>query len=183
MNNILSLNKKGISEIVSYVLMIVVVIGISIAVGSYLRVQVPKDKFTCSEDIALLLDHISCFVANQTGDPGTIAVTYRNTGLFTIDAVYARLGESGRRVKTLINDPNEPGKTTNEAYEKFYFIEINESGSPDPGLKPGHLIQQTYSTNVIKEAGKYDFEAQPAVVEQGKLSICPTILKQTITCS
>ena len=53
-------NKRGISVIVSYVLLIVIAVGVSIGVYSYLRLQVPKDRLECNPDIALSVQKYSC---------------------------------------------------------------------------------------------------------------------------
>lgn len=172
-------NKKGVSEIVSYVLLIVIAIGLSVAVAAYLRVQVPKDKTSCSTDFSLLLEKIDCKISNGEA---TLTATYRNTGLFTVDAVYARVAPAGKKVKQLINDPNNQNINPSVAYSRFYFIQ-NPNSTIDVGLKPGQVIQHIYQTSLISLPGKYEFEAQPAIIEKDSTALCPNIVEQTISCS
>ena len=79
-------NKKGISELVSYVLLIV--LAIAIAGGVYLwltSIAKPLQTVECP-DISLILENYSCFGANKggAGNIGNITLFLRNNGRFDI---------------------------------------------------------------------------------------------------
>lgn len=160
------ISNKGLSELVSYVLLVVIAIGLSILVYSYLSVYTPKDKPTCGEDVALIVQDSWC----KSGSPATVNITILNKGLFKVDAAYMRFGNSNREVKLLLN-PNDLYLT------KFV-------GSPDTGLKPGNSITRQYQTSQATSPGEYGLEVEPAVFNNNDLALCPkAIITQSIKCT
>lgn len=90
-------NKKGISEILSYVLLIVIGISISVLVYNYIRGQIPQgnDGTECDEATSLV-------VLDYTCDPITkiINLTLENHGRFSISGFTAKLGNSTTTLAT-----------------------------------------------------------------------------------
>ena len=159
------INKNGLSELVSYVLLIVIAVGLSIAVYNYLLAYTPKDKPTCSEDVSLVLQDSWC----TSGSPGTVNVTLLNKGLFKVDAAYIRFGNVSRNVKLLLN-PNDLYLTA--------FV-----GSSNTGLNPGDSITKQYTTPQAATPGTYGLEIEPAVFNNNQLALCSgAIITQQITC-
>src|SRR3989344_2267950 len=60
MNKSLFTDNKGISEMVAYTLLIIIAVGISVLVYTYLQVLVPKDKATCPDTISATILNVSC---------------------------------------------------------------------------------------------------------------------------
>jgi hypothetical protein len=108
-------DNKGVSLMIGYVLLIVIAISISIGVFAFLKLYVPLDKPECSDDISVRIDEANC-------ENGEFNITMTNNGLFTADGVQIRIGESGRIVKTLLNNGTSG----------FRFIDL-----PGSELKPG----------------------------------------------
>ena len=159
-------NKKGLSELVSYTLLIVIAIGLSVLVYNYLSAYTPKDKPTCSEDVALIVQDSWC----KSGSPATVNVTILNKGLFKVDAAYIRFGGKDREVKLLLN--------TNDLYLTKFV------GSSDTGLKPGDSVTRQYQTSQANSPGDYGLEIEPAVFNNNDLALCPgAIIKQSIKCT
>ncbi|MBM3233434.1 hypothetical protein FJZ18_04700, partial [Candidatus Pacearchaeota archaeon] len=114
-------DKRGVSEIVGYVLLVLIAVTLSVGVYVYLKLQVPKENIKCENDATLVIDAASCKALS--GINKELTITLSNKGLYTVDAAYIRLGISGKKAKTWLNDPDK----TNEGY--FYLT------NPDTGKK------------------------------------------------
>lgn len=166
----MNISKKAVSEMVSYVLLIVIAVGVSVGVYSFLSSYTPKDHAECTADVKLILQSYEC----NAGDPGRIAVSLLNKGVFSVDAAYIRFGAVDSKVKTLIN--NEEGNTNNG----LYFIDGLETG-----LKPGAVYVKEMILDKPIVSGKYGLEIQPAVFsENNELALCSqATITQEIDCS
>lgn len=151
---------------VSYVLLIVIAVGLSVAVYSYLNLYVPKEKPQCSADISLIVQDYQC-TSNPNG--GTLNITFLNKGLFSIDAVYVRVGSSSAKVKQQINPGNG-----------IYFGVIGGQ----KGLVPGKIVSKFFGSPYINNAD-LELEIQPAVFSgnTNNLALCDqAIITQPIKC-
>src|SRR3989338_7575646 len=170
MRNLLQHNKKGISEIVVYVLLVLIAISISSLVFFYLKSYVPKEKPECQQDITLLIQSYSC-----SSQLSQLNLTFLNKGLFNIDLVYIRVGSEGSRVKKLINPEYNDGPNG------LYFGVIDDQ----KGLIPGKTFSKVYLSPLLKP-GVNELEIEPAVFtgKGTEIALCDkAIVTQTITCS
>lgn len=153
-------HKKGISEIVSYMLLVVIAVGLSVLVFSFLKLYVPKEKPECKDGISLIVQNYSCFSTKN------ITATLSNKGRYSVDAAYVRIGTVGKRAKAWINRNDSD----------FYF---------NPALVPGNKLTALYNiTGIINASGAYELEVQPALIVNDKLAACDNaIITQTITCT
>lgn len=168
-------NHRGLSEIVSYVLLVVIAVGISVAVYAFISVYIPKDKPTCPTDVFLGTTKVECN-SSTSGTQFTVGLV--NKGLFTVDAAYLRVAEQGREVTFLINEPKEAGSA-----QGFYLY---EPGKPKPGLAPGKEVLYSYNipASIIPGPGKYTLEVQPAIGRGANLALCEAgVSRQTFTCA
>ena len=81
-------NKKGVSLMLSYVLLIV--IGLSIAAGVYAWIRFYGEGFfretpKCPEDVSIMIQDYSCDPARKS-----INITIKNKGIFSIDGYYIK---------------------------------------------------------------------------------------------
>ncbi len=153
-------NKKGISELVSYVLLIAIALGLSVLVYQYIKTYVPKDSPECQEDIHLRIKEYTC-----KGDK--IFLTYTNTGLFNIDAAYVRITKEGEKIIKQINDN-----------ANLYFSTGTSKLAPQKDTLP---IKYDGNEDF---SGDYILEVQPAILdEKGNLVACnKAITTKKITC-
>ena len=86
-------NKKGLSEIVSYVLLILVALSLSVAVYTWLKVYVPKDKLECPDGVSLIIKELECGNANKF-----VNITFGNKGRFDVDGIYLKFSDSEKKV-------------------------------------------------------------------------------------
>ncbi|NMB66531.1 hypothetical protein GYA25_00505 [Candidatus Woesearchaeota archaeon] len=78
-------NKKGLSIIVSYVLLIGISIGLSIIVYTWMKTYVPKESLECPDGVSLSISKITYEAATKR-----LNITFRNNGRFSIDGFYIR---------------------------------------------------------------------------------------------
>jgi hypothetical protein len=135
--------KKGISEMISYVLLMSIVTFIS--VGVYLWVRSLADvtpSITCPEDTSLRLSSYQC------GDK-TINFTLENNGRFTIDGVVLRVTNSTLR-EPLISLVTNGNSLNDISYQDIGYYSFNLTG----GLIPSKSINATFKNQrLIKKLG------------------------------
>ncbi len=161
-------NKKGISEIISYVLLIVIAVGLSVLVFSFLKLYIPKFQTPeCPKDISLIVSEVACNLYPDA-TKNALNLTLVNKGLFNVTGKYIRFGAEQREVLSLVNKvvklryPLAPGET----------IKLNYF------LLPEHLNWKD------SLASKHTLEIEPAVEnEKGELALCDNaVITQKITC-
>jgi hypothetical protein len=164
----MNISKKAVSEMVSYVLLVIIAVGVSVGVYNFLSVYTPKDHATCSTDVRLILQSYTC-------NSGNLTLNLLNKGVFKVDAVYIRFGEQSRKVKDLINSNSNQGGG-------LYFTTF--VGNNNPGLNPGSSATKSFLLP-IDPVKKYGVEIEPAVFsESNDLALCPqATITQEIACS
>jgi hypothetical protein len=159
-------DRRGVSTIVSYVLIIIIALALSVGVYSFLKLQIPKFQTPeCTSEVPISITEFTCDSSSNL-----LSVTIKNQGLFSVDAVYVRLGDQGRTVLTSVSPQPD---YLNPSLEL-------------PGLLPGQTITLgPYPTGSVTSApGNYELEVQPAVFEDNELALCPQYtVSQTIQCS
>lgn len=148
--NLLRKDKRGISLVVSYALLILIAISVSTLVFYYLKLYLPEEKPDCREDVSLIIESASC-------SSGAVDVNIVNRGLFSVDSVQIRIGDKGRVFKETLKDG------------------INDFGFRDSGgnllekLPPGALASFSYN---YAKTGEKEIEIQPIVVIDGEYVLC-----------
>ncbi|MBS3072030.1 hypothetical protein J4408_03495 [Candidatus Pacearchaeota archaeon] len=164
------INKKGVSIMVGYVLLVVIAVSISVLVYNFLKVYVPKEKPECSKEVSLIIQEAECIISSGKS---YFSLTVLNKGLFNIDAMYIRLGNETRKVRQLVND-----ETKNSSYSvylpKGYLLPGQEFRSP-------LYYDVTWITN--NKEGEYILEVQPGIFSEGELAICEQYVTiKKVTC-
>ncbi len=157
-------NKKGISEILGYVLLILVAVGIAGAVFSFLRASIPKEKVECPDGISLIVKEFKC-AGNY------LNITLENRGLFSADGALIKIGSFSRVEKEILNCPGglrSPG--------------CGASFNIGGGLKPGRGIG--FNITYAKK-GNFELEIGPVFeTDDGNLILCSgAIVTQNVMCS
>lgn len=125
-------NKKALSEIVAYVMLVVMSLSLASGVYIWLKTNVPADKETCSEDIALSFRNYTCDTLNRK-----ITITIENKGFFSVNGFFIR-GSNQTDNLPIIPLSQEKPDTIKGRYD------FETAGVLTP-LKPG-----TYETMVFK---------------------------------
>lgn len=154
------MNKKAISEIVGYSILIVIAVSLSVLVYSFLRLYIPKDRVTCEEDVKLTIQYYACNLSK-----GVLNLTITNKGLFKADTAYIRFGNEDQKIKTRIDNLSLSGELS--------------------GLDPTKSFSSTYNVSGFMISGHHDYglELQPAIIVDKQIIVCENaIITQPIQC-
>ncbi len=79
-------NKKGVSEVIAYVLLISITIALSVIVYNWLRFYVSEDKIPeCGDGTNLIVKDFDCYGGDN------LTITLQNRGRFTVDGFILRV--------------------------------------------------------------------------------------------
>ena len=166
-------NKHGLSEVVSYVLLVIIAVSISVLLYTYLELRVPKERPQCPDGVSLAVQDVVCTLTPQKacvgttqGEKGKINIVLSNNGKRSVAGVYLRIGAPERKVKELLNK------------ESPFFGFLPETGSTN--LPPGGVIKKNYSLALVNEIsiGEQALEIEPMIGTPGNLALCE---KATVT--
>ena len=78
-------NKKAISEIVAYVLLIVIALSLAVGVYAWLKAYVPpvNAREKCPDDVSISISDYTCSTTEEN-----IILTLENKGLFNVDGFF-----------------------------------------------------------------------------------------------
>jgi hypothetical protein len=174
----INVNKKGVSLMISYVLLIVIAIVMSVIVFSYLKnVANVKPVIECKEGTSILIENYKCDIfANNTG---RIELTIKNSGLFSIDGLISSFG---------IQDGREP---TIKLVSFDRGINVRGEHEFENPLNPEKTIIITFSSNERKSDGSISpfhsnlktVKIQPFIIDKVSNLVIPcgeSIIKETL---
>ena len=169
----MKINKSGVSLMVSYVLLILIAVALSLLVFSYLKIYIPSNqKPECANDFSLIIQSLSCSLAT---DPNEMTITLQNKGLFNADGVLIRIRDPQFKVKT-------------DFEEEILFKPLSEIDS-DNCLNKKALLPGDECIRVIErafEAKEYmvEIQAEEFVGDGNKIAVCEdSIVSQKVTCA
>lgn len=137
-------NKKGISELVSYVLLISLAIVMAGAVFAYLRfyAQNPLPKESCPE-VSLIIDSYSC--ANAT-----LNLTIKNQGRFDVDGFSVKINNG----------------------TALYSLNYKNSANIISTIGPGGSILRNFDYSKYKKINSIEIEALRGKDKYGNPVLC-----------
>ena len=168
-------NKKAVSLMVSYVLLVSIVIIVSIGVFAWLRsVANISPPIDCKEGTSIILEDYNC----TSGVDGGIDLYLKNNGYFNIDGVILSVGnDTGIFPVVYLMPEFSAGFQGNIKGHSFF----NET------LGPGEIISANFSNIDGQDMETVDFnniriiQIQPFVVEKTGRVICQNaVIKQNI---
>jgi hypothetical protein len=155
--------KRALSEIVSYVLIIVIAISLAAGIYVWLKVYIPsKNTETCPKEVSLFINDYSCVQSQKS-----ISLKIENKGMFNIDGFFIKATNDSKIIPYLALRSNDamPGA-----------IVIPNSGRYDlvERLKPQAIIEPNFIYSDIKEIIKV--QLLPFVYSKNKklILICET---------
>lgn len=167
------LDKRGVSPIIGYVLLVVLALSLAGGVYTYLSKYAPDDSETCNQDVTLSIAQASC-------ENGVVNVKLVNRGLFNADGAFIRVGNRGESGKVEITCA-EVGVGGNPTCSRYFISYGGQTSYPD-GLKPGESIDYSLS---YSEIGEKEIEIQPLVFSSGTPTrdlLCKSIVKKSVEC-
>lgn len=120
----LNRNKKAVSEVISYVLLIVIAISLATGVYVWMRAYVPSEtEEKCADDTAISITDYNCIRVPPVNGPRYIDLKVLNQGFFDVDGFFIIASDAVER-------PPYQGVNSTEVYQ----IEV---GRYNLQLKPG----------------------------------------------
>jgi hypothetical protein len=185
-------NKRALSQVVTYVLLIVVAIGLSVIVFNFLSGIVPQDQFSCPDGISLVIKDVSC------EGSGKVSITFQNKGNFNIDGVYSRYssiaGDATSKDLIPIDDDGPDGNpgtsddklinkiTEDQANLNLGFLYFGRSYLIASPLRPNQEYTQLFSFTGSLE--KLEIQPFLNLEDEREVGICEDkIVSRTISCS
>ncbi len=111
--------KKAVSEMIAYVLLIVIAISISVVVYAVLNAYIPREAEKCPDDVRLIIQDYTC-----SGD--IFNLTVKNQGLHSVDGMYVHISnQSGKPAAFPLDEKGNPGTSG----EIFFSSKLNASDS------------------------------------------------------
>ena len=167
--NLLQLNRKAVSIMVGYVLLIAIAVSLSTAVFFYLKLYLPDERPECDVDIKLTIDSATC-KWNQPINPNSVIIRLNvtNRGLFKIEGAYVKIGDYDRAFRDDLNPTLALASLCN---------------GNSAVLNPGEKFCEVFPYNLVPIKVQ-ELSVQPIVWIDNKPILCPdAIASKTITCT
>ena len=155
--NLSQLNRKAVSLMVGYVLLIAIAVALSTAVFFYLKLYLPDERPECDTDIKLTIDYASCVIDVANASTSSIVnINVTNRGLFKVEGAYIKIGDVGREFKEDLNPTLSLTSNCNNL---------------ESVLNPGKIFCGTYSYNAIPTVPQ-EISVQPVIWVNNEPVLC-----------
>ncbi len=158
-------DKRAISEMVAYVILISIALGLAVGVYSYwsVLVNIAKSPLDCKEGTSVSLENYSCDDVLQI-----ITLKIKNTGRFDVDGIIAKFGEDPNKEPVSVFDPfpiiGAPG---------HFSFDLKTGESKEAKFKRSN----SFSSDYIKVV-----EIQPFVIMDKRKVVCTnSVIKEPLS--
>lgn len=160
-------NKRGLSEIVGYVLLIVIALALAGLVYGFLIGFVPKDTEKCPSDISVAIIGAKCADGISNAE---INLSLQNKGLFNVNGFYARGGEDVKKPAMIALKTTDGGI---EVIGKIFF-KLSQQVLGNKTLAPGEKQEFIMtSSDPVRLAEINKIEIEPFIIgKKGALVLC-----------
>ena len=154
-------DKRGVSLMVSYVILISIAIGLSIGVYVWLKDYAQlNEKIDCKEGTSLILEDYN------VGGGNTISLDVKNNGLFSIDGFILTVSNSSLQLPITLLHSN-----SGEKLGHYDFLNPLKPGITENGIL--FFKDSDYDVKVM--------QIQPYIYEDGKKIVCENaVIKQDV---
>ena len=160
----LNKNKSALSNVVGYVLLISITISLSVLVYGWLRFYVDvQDIKTCPDGVNIIIESYQCSPSITRGPAGSLNVTLKNKGLFTVDGYELRVHDR---------------EDADFGLYSFGFVEEI--------IHPGEEFTKIYNFGEVEEVVLTTvtlIEVQPFIKEGATKLRCKSHVSQKVECS
>lgn len=160
-------NKRAVSLMLSYVLLVVIAISLSIGVYSWLKFMAkgPEELKKCPETVSLVIQDYNCSGVNE------IQVNIKNKGLFNVDGVSVKgTDNKSQEAWFKLKDVSEVGN-----------MEVGEAYILQKSLKPNDVNSYKFSYEGLGKLEKIEIE--PVRVKEEEVIFCnDATINQEINC-
>lgn len=145
-------NKRGVSEVVGYILLISIAVAMSVIVYAWLKSYVPKEPLECPGDVSLMIKEINCSI------DGILEINFRNNGKFSVYAYTIKFAKDPS--KSIATDSLAKAfvefSTGHREADVIYFT----GGQPfskdicDNPFEPGDEEEHKFDTEIALDSGE-----------------------------
>jgi len=169
-------NKKGMSAIIGYVLLVTFGLVLSVLVFNYLKTYVPKDTGSCPDGVSIFLESYSC-------SNGVLNITLKNNGRFNYPAYSIHASNSPNQTIAFLDLSNNLSGTSAgfpDSQRGLVLFNTHDSKFMRPQTQVTHIFK--YSTHL------YSIEIAPVIFQKvgstGKFVRCSNAIStQTLNCT
>lgn len=157
-------NKRALSEMVSYVILIVVALGLAAGVYGWMKIYIPDgEKESCPTDSAISINDYSCDNVSKI-----ISITLKNNGLFSIDGFFIKGSNSSESpIIGLERAEGIPGSLVKGRYDF------------ENSLEPNSIIIANFSYGDVSPLLKV--KVQPFVIGEKNILLCENIITEDLS--
>ena len=164
MKNIIQ-NKKALSEIVSYVLLITIALSLAVGVYSFMKFYVPSENEAekCSSDVALAVNDYNC-------NNNVLSLIIENRGLFDAAGFIIRASDDSDKIPTseLNTTDKNMHKIFNPGFYDFYTAGIVK-------LSPGKTHESNFSYSGLDSIARITIQPYTLNKAGDDFLLCETI--------
>jgi len=170
-------NKKAISAMIGYILLISIAVVMSVIIFTWLKTYIPKAALECPDTTSLFIKNYTCV------EGGELNLTIRNNGNFNVAGYFIRVANvSGQELATI--DLSQKLKSEFGGITIGNSILVNESALGN-SLTPNEEVTNVF--NITETGTIYFVELTPIRIQQTKnrersVSCGDAKLKEEINC-
>lgn len=147
-------NKRGLSEVIGYILLISISIIMSVVVYQWIKTYVPKDSPKCAEGTSLFVKEILYDCANSK-----LNISVRNNGKFSINGYFIHVSNKANETLATIDISGNITFGGNVSGNSVIFSQLTENSLEPAGIK-------TSSFNVADLGRLYRLEIIPIRIQE-----------------
>jgi hypothetical protein len=171
MQYILMKNKIGVSLMLSYVILIAIVIGLSIGVYVWLKSFIITEKVDCDEGTSVIL-------TNYEINPGSIKLNIKNNGRFNVDGIIFTVSNDSNKNPNTYLIPYGITSTDPERFAgvEYFLTQLKPGDEKTVEFTDKNKNSETYYLNLIKI-----LQIQPFIMgKKGRIICSNAIFKENI---
>jgi FlaG/FlaF family flagellin (archaellin) len=172
------MNKKGVSMIIGYVLLIVVSIVMSVLVYNWIKTYVPSESPQCDEGASLFIQEI-----DYDCDNSILNITLKNNGKFSIHGFYIRVSNKTEDELPAIDISQNVIKGGVISINAVVFSEnIENSLTPQEGK---NVIAVSFNVSNLGQLSKLDIipiRVQEINNKKRRVSCSNAIIRENLEC-
>ena len=138
-------DKKAVSVMVGYILLVVFVMGMSVVVFQWLRTYVPRDTIVCPEGVAISLNSVVF-----DDEEKTLEIEIVNRGNFNLQGYFIYLREESDSPYVDISESLDPDDRVSSGGGTVYISDPDDHSNPN-GFKPGERIKSTFDLSDLEK--------------------------------
>jgi len=180
-------NKKGLSELIGYVLLVSAVLGMSIVVYGFLKTYVPVAQQSCPEDVSIYIEQINCSTISGVVQ---LNLSLRNNGKFNVGGYFINARNSTNFVNLNLIKNRAPvlGCDIEQSWMSPGVKFIDSNSNENPALRNPMSPEDVYETffNFTGVVSNLSIEIIPLRWEGYKMRIvtCSSAkVSQEVSCS